>query len=70
MTICKKIIARGTKSGKKKERRGIKERMISIASIFMDKTEQRLKKETIISGKTLKMVSLSETLFSVISTWK
>lgn len=47
----------------------LKERMIGIASIFMEKTEERLKKETIISGKTLKMVSLSEKLFSVVGVW-
>ena len=47
----------------------LQERMMSLVSNFVEKTEERLKKETIISGKTLKMVSLSEKLFSVISTW-
>lgn len=65
----------GTKDHKKSRiepegEKDIKERMMSIASIFMKKTEERMKKETTVSVRTLIMVSLSEKLFGVISVWR
>lgn len=45
------------------------EKMQSIATILLEKTEERMKKEITLSKKTLKMISLSEKLFSAIKTW-
>lgn len=45
------------------------EKMQSIAMILLEKTEKRMRKETTLSKKTLKMVSISEKLFSAIKTW-
>ena len=41
-------------------------KMVEIATLLMEKTESRMKKETALSRKTLKMISLSEKLFSTI----
>ena len=45
------------------------EKIKSIAILLMEKTEEQMKKETTLSKKTLKMISLSERLFATISTW-
>lgn len=47
----------------------MKEKMERIATLLMEKTKNRMEKETILSNKTLKMISLSEKLFVTISTW-
>ncbi len=47
----------------------MEEKIESITMLLMEKTESRMKKETTLSKKTLKMISLSEKLFSAIKTW-
>lgn len=47
----------------------MKEKMEAIAVLLMEKTEERIKKETILSKKTLEMISLSEKLFATLKTW-
>ena len=44
-------------------------KMESITMLLMEKTESRMKKEITLSRKTLKMISLSEKLFTALRTW-
>lgn len=45
------------------------EKMEAITTLLLEKTEERMKKETTLSKKTLKMISLSEKLYSAVRTW-
>ena len=45
------------------------DKMEKITEKLMDKTTERMNKETTLSRKTLKMISLSERLFATICTW-
>lgn len=47
----------------------MQEKMEAVAVLLMEKTEERMKKETTLSKKTLKMISLSEKLFTTLKTW-
>ncbi len=47
----------------------MKEKMKSLTVLLIEKTEERVKKETILSRKTLRMISLSEKLFAVVVGW-
>lgn len=47
----------------------MQEKMEAVAVLLMEKTEERMKKETTLSKKTLKMISSSEKLFTTLKTW-
>lgn len=47
----------------------MREKMLAITMLLMEKTESRMKKEIILSRKTLSMISLSEKLFVTLVTW-
>lgn len=49
--------------------RRVAEKIGKIAEMLMEKTIERMEKETTLSNKTLKMISLSEKLFATISMW-
>lgn len=43
--------------------------MYKVTMLLMEKTAERMKKETKMSRKTLKMASLAERLFTTFRTW-
>lgn len=47
----------------------MKEKMERITNMLLEKTESRMRKETTLSYKTLKMISLSEKLFATVIAW-
>ena len=44
----------------------MREKMKKITELLMDKTVERMEKETKLSRRTLKMISLSKELFSTV----
>lgn len=51
------------------EKNVVVEKMRAVTELLLDKTESRMKKETKLSRKTLKMISLSEKLFCTFRSW-
>lgn len=44
----------------------MREKMKKMTELLMDKTVERMEKETKLSRRTLKMISMSEKLFSTV----
>lgn len=57
------------KEEKNKAQESICEGMYKVMMLLMEKTAERMEKETKMSRKTLKMASLAERLFTTFRTW-
>lgn len=47
----------------------MREKMKELTILLIEKTKSRMEKETALSRKTLRMISLSEKLFTASVTW-